>query len=52
MVAAAPKHGVTLTTNDVGLRGHWFDAPVFESLGGKWPALVDGDARWSGYQGR
>ena len=24
---------VTMWTNDVGLRGHWFDQPVFDSLG-------------------
>ena len=50
MVDAGPKHGVDVATNDVGLRGHWFDAPVFESLGEKWPSLVSGDPRWAGYR--
>ncbi len=49
MAAAGPKRGVDVLTNDVGLRGHWFDAPVFATLGEKWPALVAPTAAWDGY---
>jgi hypothetical protein len=46
--AAGPRAGIAVETADVGLRGHWFDAPVFEAIGAKLPWLVAGDPRWDG----
>ncbi len=47
---AAGRAGLPLVVNDVGLRGHWFDAPVFDTLGKRFPWLVEGDPRWSGIE--
>ena len=46
--AAGPRVGVDVHATDVGLRGHWFDAPVFASIGAELPWLTAGDARWAG----
>lgn len=43
-----PRVGIAVGTNDVGDRGHWFDDPVFRSLGPKIGWVTEGDARWDG----
>jgi hypothetical protein len=45
---AFARAGVGLRVTDVGLRGHWFDEPVFRVIGGAFPWLTEGDARWEG----
>jgi hypothetical protein len=43
---AAGSAELPLHVVDVGLRGHWFDAPVFEALAAEWPWLTADDPRW------
>lgn len=45
---AAPRAKLQLHVHDVGLRGHWFDGPMFRELEKGLPWLVEGDPRWSG----
>ncbi len=45
---AGPPSGVEVHVTDVGLRGHWFDDPVFRSIGAELPWLFEGDPRWAG----
>jgi hypothetical protein len=45
--AAAKVAGLSLHVVDVGDRGHWFDAPVFEAIGAELPWLTQDDSRWS-----
>jgi hypothetical protein len=45
--AAGRASGLAVHVVDVGLRGHWFDAPVFAALAAQWGWLTEGDARWS-----
>ena len=47
---AAARAGLPFAVNDVGLRGHWFDAPVFDTLGKRFPWLVEGDEQWTGIE--
>lgn len=44
----AARSGLRMRTNDVGLRGHWFDEPVFRTLGPAFVWLVDGELAWAG----
>jgi predicted esterase len=46
--AAAKRRGLKTERNDVGLRGHWFDEPVFRSLGPKVAWMVSDDPRYTG----
>jgi hypothetical protein len=48
MRGAAGTVELPLHVVDVGLRGHWFDAPVFEALAAEWPWLTAEDPRWAG----
>jgi pimeloyl-ACP methyl ester carboxylesterase len=43
-----PRYGVAVEQNDVGDRGHWFDDPVFKTLGPKIGWVTEGDPRWDG----
>ncbi len=43
-----PRYGVMVDQNDVGDRGHWFDDPVFRTLGPKIGWVTEGDPRWDG----
>ncbi len=43
-----PRVGIAVGTNDVGDRGHWFDDPVFRTLGPKIGWVTEGDPRWDG----
>jgi pimeloyl-ACP methyl ester carboxylesterase len=46
--AAARRRGLPVAVNDVGLRGHWFDAPVFQTLGPKFVWMVEDERRYAG----
>jgi hypothetical protein len=48
MRSVAGAAGPSLHVVDVGLRGHWFDEPVFRALAAEWPWLTEGDPRWAG----
>jgi hypothetical protein len=41
MTSAAAAVDLPLHVVDVGLRGHWFDDPVFRALGAEWPWLTE-----------
>lgn len=45
--AEGPRAGVAVHVADVGLRGHWFDEPVFRAIAADLPWLLEGDARWA-----
>jgi hypothetical protein len=45
---AAARRTLAVQTNDVGLRGHWFDEPVFRTLAPRFAWMVDDDARYAG----
>jgi hypothetical protein len=45
---AARRRGLPVAVNDVGLRGHWFDAPVFQTLGPKFVWMVEDERRYAG----
>jgi hypothetical protein len=47
MRRAAARVDLPLHVTDVGLRGHWFDAPVFAALAAEWPWLTEDDPRWT-----
>jgi len=46
MRSAAGAAGLPLHVVDVGLRGHWFDEPVFRALAAEWSWLIEDDPRW------
>ncbi|MBX3222962.1 MAG: hypothetical protein KF795_20795 [Labilithrix sp.] len=46
--SAARRRGLPTQTNDVGLRGHWFDEPVFRTLGPKVVWMVEDERRFAG----
>jgi hypothetical protein len=46
MQSATTRVDLPMRVVDVGLRGHWFDAPVFRALATEWPWLTEGDSRW------
>jgi hypothetical protein len=46
--AAAKRRGLPVQTNDVGIRGHWFDGPVFRTLGPKVVWMVSDERRYAG----
>ena len=46
--AAATRRGLPVRVNDVGLRGHWFDEPVFRTLGPTVAWMVDDERRFAG----
>ena len=46
--AAASRRGLAVRVNDVGLRGHWFDGPVFRTLGPTFVWMVDDQPRFAG----
>ena len=46
--AAATRRGLPVRVNDVGLRGHWFDEPVFRTLGPTLVWMVDDQPRFAG----
>lgn len=45
---SARRRGLSAGFNDVGLRGHWFDEPVFRTLGPKVAWMVDDAPRFAG----
>jgi hypothetical protein len=45
---AARQRGLRAQTVDVGLRGHWFDEPVFRALGPKLVWMVEEQQRFAG----
>ncbi|HSO34617.1 MAG TPA: hypothetical protein VLT33_18915 [Labilithrix sp.] len=45
---SAERRGMPVRINDVGLRGHWFDAPVVRTLGPAFAWMVDDEARFAG----
>jgi hypothetical protein len=45
---AAARRRLPARLNDVGLRGHWFDEPVFRSLGPKFAWMVEDEPRFVG----
>jgi hypothetical protein len=45
---AANRRGLAVRVNDVGLRGHWFDEPVFRTLGPTLVWMVDDERRFAG----
>jgi hypothetical protein len=47
MRSVAGAAGPSLHVVDVGLRGHWFDEPVFRALAAEWPWLTEDDPRWA-----
>jgi hypothetical protein len=47
MRAACTAVGLPLHVVDVGLRGHWFDQPVFDALQRELPWMVGDDPRWA-----
>ena len=44
----ATRRGLAIRINDVGLRGHWFDEPVFRTLGPAVAWMVDDERRFAG----
>ncbi len=47
----SPRAGVRVDEAFAGMRGHWFDEPMFRAIDAKLPWLVEGDARWTGLGG-
>lgn len=45
---AARRRGLASRVNDVGLRGHWFDEPVFRTLGPTFVWMVEDEQRFAG----
>lgn len=45
---AARRRGLPTQTNDVGIRRHWFDEPVFRTLGPKVVWMVEDERRFAG----
>jgi hypothetical protein len=45
---SAGRRGLRVEVNDVGLRGHWFDEPVFRTLGPKFAWMVEDAPRFVG----
>lgn len=45
---AAQRKGIPVLVNDVGNRGHFFDGPVFRTLGPRVAWMVDDQARFAG----
>lgn len=45
---AARRRNLPVRTNDVGLRGHWFDEPVVRTLGPKFVWMVEEERRFAG----
>ena len=45
---AAKRRGLAVRVNDVGLRGHWFDEPVYRTLGPTFVWMVDDQPRFAG----
>jgi hypothetical protein len=45
---AASRRGLRAQFADVGLRGHWFDEPVFRALGPKLAWMVEDEPRFVG----
>jgi hypothetical protein len=47
MRKACGAEGLAFRLVDVGLRGHWFDQPVFDALRSEMGWLVGDDPRWT-----
>lgn len=45
---AAKRRSLPVRVNDVGLRGHWFDEPVFRTLGPAFVWMVEDERRYAG----
>lgn len=45
---AARRRNLPVRTNDVGNRGHWFDEPVFRTLGPTFVWMFEEDRRYAG----
>lgn len=45
---AAKRRSLPFRVNDVGLRGHWFDEPVFRTLGPAFVWMVEDERRYAG----
>jgi hypothetical protein len=45
---AARRRNLPVRVNDVGIRGHWFDEPVYRTLGPTFVWMVDDERRFAG----